>query len=104
MCIDCRNDGIGRRDLMKFGAAAAVALAAGGLPLAARGAEGAPTSLSPQEADRLFNDQAFVPRWVRINAADVFALSAEMKGFIPLLKAFNGRATRIATRSGWMIE
>jgi len=50
MCINCESNGIGRRDLMKFGAAAAIALAAGGLPLAARAAEGAPTSLSPQEA------------------------------------------------------
>ncbi|MGC2782617.1 MAG: carbonic anhydrase [Roseiarcus sp.] len=47
MCINCGSDGIGRRDLMKFGAAAAIALAAGG---AARAAEGAPTALSPQEA------------------------------------------------------
>jgi carbonic anhydrase len=50
MCINCGNDGIGRRDLMKFGAAAAIALAAGGAAPAARAAEGAPTSLSPQEA------------------------------------------------------
>jgi carbonic anhydrase len=35
---------------MKFGAAAAIALAAGGSPLAARTAEGALTSLSPQES------------------------------------------------------
>jgi len=35
MCINCESNGIGRRDLMKFGAAAAIALAAGGLPLAA---------------------------------------------------------------------
>jgi carbonic anhydrase len=47
MCSNCESDGIGRRDLMKFGAAAAVALVAGG---AARAAEGAPTALSPQEA------------------------------------------------------
>jgi carbonic anhydrase len=50
MCINCGSDGIGRRDLMKFGAAAAIALAAGGAAPAARAAEGAPTSLSPQEA------------------------------------------------------
>jgi carbonic anhydrase len=50
MCINCESDGIGRRDLMKFGAAAAIALAAGGAAPAARAAEGAPTSLSPQEA------------------------------------------------------
>jgi len=50
MCINCGNDGIGRRDLMKFGAAAAIALAAGGTSPAARAAEDAPTSLSPQEA------------------------------------------------------
>jgi carbonic anhydrase len=50
MCINCESDGIGRRDLMKFGMAAAIALAAGGSSPAARAAEGAPTSLSPQEA------------------------------------------------------
>jgi carbonic anhydrase len=50
MCSNCESDGIGRRDLMKFGAAAAVTLVAGGASPAARAAEGAPTSLSPQEA------------------------------------------------------
>ncbi len=50
MCINCESNGIGRRDLMKFGAAAAIALAAASSPPAARAAEGAPTSLSPQEA------------------------------------------------------
>ena len=50
MCINCESEGIGRRDLMKFGAAAAIALAAGGASPAARAAEGAPTALSPQEA------------------------------------------------------
>jgi carbonic anhydrase len=50
MCINCENGGIGRRDLMKFGAAAAIMLAAGGASPAARAAEGAPTSLSPEEA------------------------------------------------------
>ena len=50
MCINCGNDGIGRRDLMKFGAAAAIALAAGTISPAARAADAAPTSLSPQEA------------------------------------------------------
>jgi carbonic anhydrase len=50
MCINCQSNGIGRRDLMKFGAAAAIALAAGGASPPARAAEGAPTALSPQEA------------------------------------------------------
>ena len=50
MCINCETGRIGRRDLMKFAAAAAVALAAGALSPAARAAEGAPTSLSPDEA------------------------------------------------------
>jgi carbonic anhydrase len=50
MCINCESNGIGRRDLMKFGAAAAIALATAGGSPAARAAEGAPTSLSPQEA------------------------------------------------------
>ena len=50
MCINCGSDGIGRRDFMKFGAAGAIALAAGGASPAARAAEGAPTALSPSEA------------------------------------------------------
>src|SRR5204863_5206472 len=37
---------------------------------------------SLQETDRLFNDQAFVPPSVRINAADVFALSPAMKRYL----------------------
>jgi carbonic anhydrase len=50
MCVNCESDGIGRRDLMKFGAAAAIALATASASPVARAAEGAPTSLSPQEA------------------------------------------------------
>jgi carbonic anhydrase len=64
MCINCGSDGIGRRDLMKFGAAAAIAIAAGGASPAARAgsmllmgagseahaAEAAPNALSPAEA------------------------------------------------------
>jgi tetratricopeptide (TPR) repeat protein len=37
---------------------------------------------SPQETDRLFDDQAFAPPSVRINATDVFALSPEMKRYL----------------------
>jgi carbonic anhydrase len=50
MCINCESNGIDRRDLMKFGAAAVVALAVGVASPAARAAEDAPTSLSPAEA------------------------------------------------------
>jgi carbonic anhydrase len=50
MCIDCDSNGIGRRDLMKLGAAAAIALATAGASPAARAADDAPTALSPQEA------------------------------------------------------
>ncbi len=50
MCVNCKRVGIGRRDLMKFGAAAALALATASASPAARAAEGAPTALSPQEA------------------------------------------------------
>jgi carbonic anhydrase len=50
MCVNCESDGIGRRDLMKFGAVAAIALATASASSGARAAEGAPTSLSPQEA------------------------------------------------------
>ena len=52
------------------------------LPLLSAVLAACATSPSPQEADRLFNDQAFVPPSVRINAADVFALSAEMKRYL----------------------
>ncbi|HLX97164.1 MAG TPA: carbonic anhydrase [Roseiarcus sp.] len=50
MCVICGKEGIGRRDFMKFGAAGAIALGAGGALPAARAAEGAPTALSPAEA------------------------------------------------------
>jgi carbonic anhydrase len=50
MCRNCENEGIGRRDLLKFGAAGVVALGLGGAPSGARAAEGAPTALSPDEA------------------------------------------------------
>jgi len=50
MCVICGKQGIGRRDFLKFGAAGALALKAGGAPPAARAAEGAPTALSPPEA------------------------------------------------------
>lgn len=50
MCGNCATAGIGRRDFMKFGAAGALALAAGSAAVSVRAAEGAPTSLSPQDA------------------------------------------------------
>jgi carbonic anhydrase len=50
MCVSCKNDGIGRRDLVRLGAAGVLALGLGGGPRAARAAEGAPTALSPDEA------------------------------------------------------
>lgn len=50
MCSNCENEGIGRRDLLKFGAAAIVALGVGGVSWQARAAEGAATALSPDEA------------------------------------------------------
>ena len=50
MNSDCEKQGIGRRDLLKFGAAGVVALGLGGVSRQARAAEGAPTALSPDEA------------------------------------------------------
>ncbi len=50
MCSNCENDGVGRRDLLKLGAASIVALGFGGVSWQARAAEGAPTALSPDEA------------------------------------------------------
>ena len=51
MCVKCET-GNRPAGLMKFGAAAAIALAAGALSPAARAAEGAPTSLSPPRSAR----------------------------------------------------
>ena len=50
MCVNCENEGIGRRDLLKFGAAGIVALGFGGVSWQARAAEGAATALSPDQA------------------------------------------------------
>jgi carbonic anhydrase len=50
MCIRCENEGVVRRDLLKFGAAGIVALGLGGVSWQARTADGAPTALSPSEA------------------------------------------------------
>jgi len=49
MCGNCDNSGIGRRDLLKFGAAGVVALGLGASGRAVA-AEGAPTPVSPDEA------------------------------------------------------
>jgi carbonic anhydrase len=50
MCVNCQHKGIGRRDLMRFGAGAVVALGLGGMSGRALAAEGAPTALSPTDA------------------------------------------------------
>jgi carbonic anhydrase len=50
MCVNCEHKGIGRRDLMRFGAGAIVALGLGGMSGPALAAEGAPTALSPTDA------------------------------------------------------
>jgi hypothetical protein len=50
VCSNCEYEGVGRRNLLKVGAAAIVALGLGRLSWHARAAEGAATSLSPGEA------------------------------------------------------
>jgi carbonic anhydrase len=50
MCIHCENEGVGRRDLLKFGAASIVALGLEGVSSQVRAADGTPTALSPGEA------------------------------------------------------
>jgi carbonic anhydrase len=50
MCVNCKGDGIGRRDILRLGAASLVAIGLGGAPWSARAAEGAPTTLTPDEA------------------------------------------------------
>jgi len=50
MCETCKGALIGRRDILKFGAAGLLAAAVGSAPGVARAAYGAPTALSPDEA------------------------------------------------------
>jgi carbonic anhydrase len=50
MCTNCENEGVARRDMLKFGAAGIVALGLDGVSWQARAADGAPTALSPSEA------------------------------------------------------
>jgi len=50
MCGNCKGDGIGRRDVLRLGAAGLVAIGLGGAPWSARAAEGPPTTLTPDEA------------------------------------------------------
>jgi carbonic anhydrase len=50
MCESCKNGVASRRDLLKFGSAGIVALGLGGVSQPARAAEGAATTLSPDEA------------------------------------------------------
>ncbi len=50
MCINCENEGVGRRALLKFGAVGIVTLGLGGISWQAHAADGAPTALSPGEA------------------------------------------------------
>lgn len=50
MRCNCENEVIGRRDLLKFGAASMVALGLANVSWRARAAEGAATALSPNEA------------------------------------------------------
>jgi carbonic anhydrase len=52
MCKNCagKGEGVGRRDLLKFGAAGLVAAGLGGVSRSVRAAEGAATILSPDDA------------------------------------------------------
>jgi hypothetical protein len=50
MCSNRADEGIGRRDLLKFSASGIVALGFGGVSWHAHAAEGAATTLSPDEA------------------------------------------------------
>jgi carbonic anhydrase len=50
MCGNCRNDRIGRRNLLKLGAASVIAIGLGDVSRQTLAAEGAPTALTPEEA------------------------------------------------------
>lgn len=50
MCGHCKNERVGRRDLLKLGAASIMTFGFSGMSRQVRAAEGAPTALSPGEA------------------------------------------------------
>ena len=50
MCSNCEGEGVGRRDLLKFGAAGLFAVGLSVTSWSARAAEGAATTLSPDDA------------------------------------------------------
>jgi carbonic anhydrase len=50
MCNNCQGGGVGRRDVLRLGAASLVAIGLGGASWSAHAAEAAPTSLTPDEA------------------------------------------------------
>jgi len=50
MCGNCKGDGVGRRDVLRLGAAGLVAIGLGGAPWSARAADAPPTTLTPDEA------------------------------------------------------
>jgi carbonic anhydrase len=50
MCSNCEGEGVGRRVILKFGAASLAAVGLSGASWSARAAEGAATTLSPDEA------------------------------------------------------
>ena len=61
MCVNCENEGIGRRDLMRFGGRGVVALGLGGMSGQARAAEGG--------ADRALARRTRSPRSNRATSA-----------------------------------
>lgn len=74
MCKTCETQALGRRDILKFGAAGLAAVALGGAALSARAADAPGTSLTPDEAlgalkagNQHFVDQ---PHLCSINLAD----------------------------------
>ena len=59
------------------------------------------TAPTPQEADRLFNDRLFAAPSVRIDGADVFAVSPEMKRY---LESDVARLVRLRGRQRGLFE
>jgi len=50
MCGNCKGDHIGRRDVLRLGAAGLITIGLAGAPWSARAADGPPTTLTPDEA------------------------------------------------------
>ena len=84
MCRTCESQATGRRDFLKFSAAGLAAFALAGAMRPVRAAEGAPTSLTPDEAlDALKSGNARYVSHPELCSVDLAAQRASVAGHQP---------------------